>query len=63
MAGLAFAAGYFVPVLEVSFILDILVRSSVFTVLFGIIIYFGKLSPDLNNMAAGFFKKLRKKTS
>lgn len=60
-AGGSFAAAYFIPVFESSFIVDILVRSTVFTILFGIIVYAAKLSPDMNNMATGLLKRFSKK--
>jgi O-antigen/teichoic acid export membrane protein len=57
----SYFAAHFIPVISASYILDILVRSSVFTLLFGSIIYFGKLSPDIHGMAQGMLRKFLKK--
>jgi O-antigen/teichoic acid export membrane protein len=56
----SFIAAYIIPVIKGSFILDILVRSTIFALLFGMIVYFTKLSTDINNMTAEVLKRFKK---
>jgi len=55
MAGTYFVA-WLIPAMP-GFILDIAVRSTVFTVLFGVLILISRVSPDVNNMARFLWRK------
>ena len=54
----SFAIAYAIPV-KLHFILDILIRSTVFSLLFLLPVYFFKISKDLNNAADNVLKKLK----
>ena len=54
----AFYITTFIPILP-EFMLDILVRSSILTILFALPIYLLKISPDINDKANGFLKMVR----
>ena len=56
-----FYIAYIIPVIQVSFLVDILVRSSCFTLLFGILILVTKVSPDINGTVNTVIKKFVKK--
>ena len=51
----AYAGAYFIP--EFQLIPDILIRSSVFTILFAAIILGLKISADINETVVQFFRK------
>ena len=54
----AYFIGRVIPAIQASFILDILIRSSVFTIIFGGGILITKVSPDINKMSSGLIKNL-----
>lgn len=60
-AGCSYLVANYIPTIHTSFILDILVRSTAFSILFGAIVLGGKLSPDINGMAMGLIRKVIRK--
>lgn len=57
IAAIAFSAGYFLPRFD-NFILDILVRSSLIFGIFSLLIYFSKVSDDINDRVKIYYSKL-----
>ncbi len=55
---LCYLGAHSIPIIETSFIVDLILRSAVFASLFGGIIYFTKLSPDLNGMVHSIIKRM-----
>lgn len=58
IAGGSYFICYLIPKIETSFILDILARSTAFSILFGSAMILGKVSPDINNMISVYLKKV-----
>ncbi len=59
IAGTCFLINYLIPEFS-NFYIDILIRSSIITVLFSVIIYFSKASEELNKIVDNTIKKYKK---
>lgn len=56
-AALAFLGGWIIPVMD-NFIADIIIRSFVIALIFGLLIYFSKVSEDINQTIDNILRKL-----
>ncbi len=59
ISSIAYLISYIIPTIEASFIGDILIRSIVFTLIFGGGVLVSKVSPDINKMLFDFLKRLK----
>jgi len=57
ISAIAYFAGYFLPKLD-NFIIDIIVRSSLIFVIFSLLIYFSKVSEDINGRVKTYYSKI-----
>ena len=57
ISAIAYFAGYFLPKLD-NFIIDIIVRSSLIFVIFSLLIYFSKVSEDINGRVKAYYFKI-----